>query len=580
MLLYGSIITNYYKEDFDIKKYSIIVIISLTLFSTLFYQTVYADVKVETYNDLVLTGDISGVFNEVWDLTSCPLQIDFIYDGKGIIDDLEAQALIKIGVSDTSDNSGVWLLADYSELLNTFDPDTSGNPLWDIDDILFIQKTDGEDQSHYDPVPVPGDSWLYPIYFDRDGVNAYQANNPQCIDGATYNTNGEYYVSLILNAVDDTHGFAYIMINGLTQGYITEDNPYPPLEALPEIEIIVDDPDASFIGNWFPSTLVSGFYGDGYHYSESGTGSDVFTWGFDLPYSGLWEVSAMWSNRSTRATNSPYTINHADGSDTVRVNQEINGDQWNSLGVYSFNKGENTIFVTDEADQAVIADAIRLELKEISIPSISHSPAGITFTGDMKNMQIFYQLDSKNGDHLVQFKDITAQGCITSLQERKERTIELLEQIESGEKKIDHGIDKMIDKIEKSVEEKLWIDELELDLKHGKKVFDNEKKAVKEGMKIIKDKKTNEEVKEAVTKTIHELVSVDLALAENQYKKASQYSGTKKVDHELEKAAKYLEKAYKELDSSKAKYDKAIDNLKKSWEHSQKAIKHAQKLEK
>jgi len=580
MLLYGSIITNYYKEDFDIKKYSIIVIISLTLFSTLFYQTVYADVKVETYNDLVLTGDISGVFNEVWDLTSCPLQIDFIYDGKGIIDDLEAQALIKIGVSDTSDNSGVWLLADYSELLNTFDPDTSGNPLWDIDDILFIQKTDGEDQSHYDPVPVPGDSWLYPIYFDRDGVNAYQANNPQCIDGATYNTNGEYYVSLILNAVDDTHGFAYIMINGLTQGYITGDNPYPPLEALPEIEIIVDDPDASFIGNWYPSTLVPGFYGDGYHYSEMGSGSDVFTWGFDLPYSGIWEVSAMWSNRSTRATDSPYTINYADGSDTVRVNQEINGDQWNSLGTYTFNKGENTIFVTDEADQAVIADAIRLELKEISIPSISHSPAGITFTGDMKNMQIFYQIDSKNGDHLVQFKDITAQGCITSLQERKERTIELLEQIESGEKKIDHGIDKMIDKIEKSVEEKLWIDELELDLKHGKKVFDNEKKAVKEGMKIIKDKKTNEEVKEAVTKTIHELVSVDLALAENQYKKASQYSGTKKVDHELEKAAKYLEKAYKELDSSKAKYDKAIDNLKKSWEHSQKAIKHAQKLEK
>jgi len=562
------------------KKYSAIIVLSLILFSTLFCQTVYAEVKVETYDDLVLIGDVSGLFNEVWDLTSCPLRIDFTYDGKGIINDLETQALIKFGVFDASNNSGVWLLADYSEIINTFNPDTSGNPLWDVDDVLFLQKTDGEDQSYYDPAPVLGDSWIYPIYFDRDGVNTYQANNPLCIDGATYNTNGEYYVSLILNAVDDTHGFAYTTINGLTQGYITDVNPYPPLEALPEIEIIVDDPDASFIGNWIPSTLVPGFYGDGYHYSVMGSGSDVFTWGFDLPYTGLWEVSAMWSNRSTRATNSPYTINHADGSYTVRVNQEINGDQWNSLGAYSFNKGENTIFVTDDADQAVIADAIKLELINISGPSVTHTPAGITFTGDMKNMQIFYQLDSKNGDHLVQFKDISVQGCITSLQERKEGTIELLEQIESGEKKIDHGIDKMIDKIEKSIDEKLWIDELEIDIKHGKKVFDNEKKAVKEGMKIITDKKTGEEVKEAVAKTIHELVSVDLALAENQYKKASQYRGTKKVDHELDKAAKYLEKAYKELDCSKAKYDKVIDNLKKSWEHSQKAIKHAQKPKK
>jgi len=561
-----------------IKKYSKTILIGLILFSTLYSQTAYA--RVETYEDLVLSGDALGTFNEVWDLTSCPLQIDFIYDGNGVLDDSLSQAIIKMGISDTNDNSGVWLLADYSKLMNTFDPDDSGNPIWDIDDILLLQKADGEDQSDYDPDPGQGDSWVYPVYFDRDGVNPYQENNPQCIDGITYNTNGEYHVTLTLNAVNNTHGFAYVMINGLTQGYISEDNPYPILEVLPEIEIIVDDPDASYIGDWYPSVLVPGFYGDGYHYSQMGSGSDVFTWGFDLPYSGIWEVSAMWSNRSTRATDSPYTINHADGSDTIRVNQEINGDQWNSLGTYTFNKGENSIFVTDDADQAVIADAIKLELKEIIWPSITHSPAGITFKGDMKNMQIFYQLDSKNGDHMVQFKEISVHGCITSLQERKEGTIELLEQIESGEKKIDHGIDKMIDNIEKSLEEKLWIDGLEIDIKHGKKVFDNEKKAVKEGMKIIKDKKTNEEVKEDITKTINELVSVDLALAENHYRKASQYGGTKKVDHELDKAAKYLEKAYKELDSSKAKYDKVIDNLKKSWEHSQKAIKHAQKPEK
>jgi len=571
-------IVKYCKEVFDIKKYSTIIFIGLILFSTLLGQTVYADVRVEIYEDLVLTGEVVGTFNEVWDLTSCPIQIDFTYNGEGLIDDLAAHALVRVGVIDKSMNFGVWLLADYSMGMDAFDPDPSGASVWDIDDVLFLQKADGEDQSNYDPAPVLGDSWVFPVYFDRDGVNSYQASNSLCIDGATYNTNGKYDVSLILNAVDDTHGFAYVTVNGLTQGYITEVSPYPLLEALPDIEIIVDDPDASYVGDWYPSTLVPGFYGDGYRYSDLGSGSDVFTWGFDLPYAGVWEVSAMWSNRSSRASNSPYTIHHADGFDTVRVDQEVNGGEWNSLGVYTFNKGENTILLSDDADQAVIADAIKLELKEISWPSVSHSPAGITFTGDMKNLQIFYQLDSKNGDHEVQFNDISVQGCITSLQVRKEDTIETLEQIEGGEKKIDHGIDKMIKGIEKSLDEKLWLDEFEVSLKHGKKVFDNEKKAVKEGMKIIKDKKTTDDVREVVTKSIRELVSVDLALAENQYKKASQYRGTKKVDHELDKAEKYLQKAYDELAKPKGKYDKAIDNLKKSWEHSQKAVKHAKKI--
>lgn len=349
--------------------------------------------------------------------------------------------------------------------------------------------------------------------------------------------------------------------------------------ALPEIEIIVDDPEATFIGDWHPSTLVPGYYGDGYHYHLAGDGADTFTWTFDLPYSGEWEVSAMWSNRSTRATNSPYTINHSEGFDTVRVNQEVNGGQWNTLGTYTFEKGETTVTLSDDADQAVIADALKMELKEISWPMVYHTPAGLTFTGDMGNMRIFYQLDSSGADHVVEIHDLTVQGCLTSLRERKEQTIEALNQTHSEEKKIEHGIDKMIDKIEKSLEDKLWQDEYAPNIKHGHKVFDNEKKAVKQGMKIMKDKKTAEEVKEMVKQAIDELISVDLHLAENQYKDAAQYGGTKKIDHELEKAQKSLLKAYDELEKPNCKYDDVIKHLKKSWEHSQKAIKHAEKLD-
>ncbi|MCK4817679.1 hypothetical protein KA005_18060, partial [bacterium] len=518
-------------------------------------------------------------FNDVWDLTLGPLQIDFNYDGAGLIDDPANHATAKIGILDKSTNSGVWLFVNYSMLLNTFDSDPLGSPAWDVDDILILQKENGEDQSDYDPSPILGDAYVVPIYFDRDGVTPYQATNPLCINEVTYNTNGKYEISLSLNAVDDNHGVAYMTINGLTQGYIIDTNPYPPPEILPDVEIIVDDSEATYVGDWYPSTLVPGYYLDGYHYSFAGSGSDIFTWAFDLPYGGEWDVFAMWSNRSTRATDSPFTINHADGFDTVYVNQEINGGEWNSLGVYTFNKGESTILLTDDANQAVIADAIKLVLRNMTWPIVSYSPAGITFTGDMKNMQVFYQLDGQGADHVVEFNDLTVQGFITSLQERKEQTIQALSQVQIEEKKIAHRIDQMIEKIGKSVEEKLWEDEYEPSTKHGNKVFDNEKKAVKHGLKIIKDKKTTEEVKETVTQTIHELVSVDLCLAQNKYQQASQHAGTKKVDHELEKAHKYLEKAYKELAKTDSKYDKVINNLKKSWEHSKKALKHAEKLD-
>jgi hypothetical protein len=301
----------------------------------------------------------------------------------------------------------------------------------------------------------------------------------------------------------------------------------------PPLEIIVDDPEGTFIGDWGSSTIVSGYYGEGYHYNFPDNGPDTFTWAFDLPYSGQWEVSAMWTNHTSRATNAPYNITHAEGFDIVRVNQEINGGQWNTLGTYTFNIGETTVTLSNDADEYVIADAIKMEYKLISWRA----------------------------------------------RESKEQIIEILNQTHSEEKKIEHEIDKMIDKIDKSLEDKLWQDEYTPTIKLGHKVFDNEKKAIKHGLKIIKDKKTTEDVKEVVIQSIDELISIDRHLADNLYEDASQYGGTKKIDHELEKAHKDLLKAYAELEKPNCKYDKVMKSLKKSWKHSQKAIKHAEKVD-
>jgi hypothetical protein len=62
----------------------------------------------------------------------------------------------------------------------------------------------------------------------------------------------------------------------------------------------------------------------------------------------------------------------------------------------------------------------------------------------------------------------------------KEQAVADLEAAKTGDKKTDKKIDDAIKHIQNSMDDKLWADELHLDTKHGNKVFDEEKKAVKD----------------------------------------------------------------------------------------------------
>jgi tetratricopeptide (TPR) repeat protein len=165
----------------------------------------------------------------------------------------------------------------------------------------------------------------------------------------------------------------------------------------------------------------------------------------------------------------------------------------------------------------------------------------------------------------------------------KQDAITELEDAKTGDKKIDKKIDKAIDHIQKSLninpkhpdkpwkKHSLWVDDNHLDPKHGKKVFDEERKAVKYLQKLIKDKKVSDSVKDVCREVIDTLVAADKLLAETALEEAKTYEGTdKKVDKEIGKAEKELGKVEKDLE--KGKPDKAINHYKKAWQHAQKAI--------
>jgi hypothetical protein len=120
-------------------------------------------------------------------------------------------------------------------------------------------------------------------------------------------------------------------------------------------------------GTWAAGTGVAGYYGSNYSSHAAGTGTSVVRWQPAVPGDGQYEVRVSYTPASNRATNAPYTVNHAGGATVVPVNQVLagtpdpRGGTWVSLGVFPFQAGLGaTIELSDQANGFVIADAIRL----------------------------------------------------------------------------------------------------------------------------------------------------------------------------------------------------------------------------
>jgi len=192
----------------------------------------------KNYGDVTLSGGFqAGHFLEWWDLTAGDLVLSFTYDATGLVDDLggAAHAWGELGVRSPcygdfnptwmAEGAGVWLATDYEWSAGTFDPDPPGSPISDLDDKLILQKAGGHGEGDYNlPSTPPSPGANHRVWFDRDGVDQWQAMNPLAVDGGTYNTEGTYDVVITLHATSDTAGTAYMTINRLDQGFETDGN--------------------------------------------------------------------------------------------------------------------------------------------------------------------------------------------------------------------------------------------------------------------------------------------------------------------------------------------------------------------
>lgn len=138
---------------------------------------------------------------------------------------------------------------------------------------------------------------------------------------------------------------------------------------------IIDDGAAGFsqTSGWVNYTGV-GREGD-VHYAAAGSGGTVATWTFTVPVAGDYLVSASWVPHPNRATDAPYRLYNgvagaANLQGTQRVNQELTpvadfldaGTSFQNLSVVSVSGNTLTVTLANDANQYVIADAIRIEL--------------------------------------------------------------------------------------------------------------------------------------------------------------------------------------------------------------------------
>ncbi len=129
--------------------------------------------------------------------------------------------------------------------------------------------------------------------------------------------------------------------------------------------IIMDNGVATWTGVWTTSTSGTDKYGADYKYaSTAASEGKTARWTPTIVYAGNYDTYTWYSKGTNRATNSPFTVYWNGGSQTVAMNQTINGGSWRTLltgksflaGTAGYVKLGNG---TGATGKVVVADAVR-----------------------------------------------------------------------------------------------------------------------------------------------------------------------------------------------------------------------------
>ncbi len=145
-----------------------------------------------------------------------------------------------------------------------------------------------------------------------------------------------------------------------------QSSPKPVVVAIDSLPgIIIDDDEATYIGEWQQSTSNKPYVGGGYHHDQNTARGEKFVhYKTQLPKAGVYEVRISVSTGSNRSTQVPVTVHAADGEHVMSIDQRqrppIDG-LFHSLGKYEFTADQPAIVTISNAgaNAVVIADAVQ-----------------------------------------------------------------------------------------------------------------------------------------------------------------------------------------------------------------------------
>jgi len=219
-----------------------------------------------TYTDLTLnTPQEFTNWNDVWDLTQGDLTLSYTIDMSqinqpGTWDTFIWQwtTYVEVGLRGEGasnwnpgpsgvyqGNCGGWMVSDSDVWTDSDGYTEAGNPdpdsTQDLDDKHALQASGGRGEGDYDVLlsdpdtvldPTIGSFNNYGVWFDRDGVDPWQDNDPttpapggssvpwEQSDGRqTYDTGGIYDIEITYHAIDDGLGVMFATVNGVPQGF-------------------------------------------------------------------------------------------------------------------------------------------------------------------------------------------------------------------------------------------------------------------------------------------------------------------------------------------------------------------------
>ncbi len=174
----------------------------------------------KNYGDVTLGNWGQSNFDDLWDLTKCELTLSYTIDMSGIANAgwaVTEVGLREVGAPNIDPNlKGGWMQSNYISGIS------NPNSLNDNDLHLLskhgwlYQEYNAEDA---DTLITPyWSGYNYGFWFDRDGVDEWQAEMWGMVDGGTYNTSGVYEIAITYHAIDEDTATMFATINGVRQG--------------------------------------------------------------------------------------------------------------------------------------------------------------------------------------------------------------------------------------------------------------------------------------------------------------------------------------------------------------------------